>query len=94
MDMAKAVLAAEFARNFSRYKSKAQCEAVPVSSNGTLVGYFVAPDEYEELQKMKGRRRLRAELRDAEAEHIASARMDPRHDHLNQLLDPSKINGH
>jgi hypothetical protein len=90
MDMVQTVPAAEFARNFGRYKLQAQREAVPVSSNGTLAGYFVAPHEYEELQKLKAmRRRFRtAELSDAEVEQIASARMDPRHDHLNKLLDP------
>ena len=69
---------------------QAQREAVPVSSNGTLAGYFVAPHEYEELQKIKSmRRRFRtAELSDEEAERIAASRMDPRHDHLNTLLDP------
>ena len=88
--MAQTVPAAEFARNFGRYKLQAQREAVPVSSNGTLAGYFVAPHEYEELQKLKAMRRRfqTAELSDAEVEQIASARMDPRHDHLNSLLDP------
>jgi hypothetical protein len=90
MDMAHTVPAAEFSRNFGRYKLQAQREAVPVSSNGTLAGYFVAPHEYEELQKLKAmRRRFRtAELSDEEVEQIVSARMDPRHDHLNKLLDP------
>ena len=88
--MAQTVPAAEFSRNFGRYKLQAQREAVPVSSNGTLAGYFVAPHEYEELQKLKSMRRRfhTAELSEAEAEEIAAARMDPRHDHLNQLLDP------
>lgn len=87
--MAQTVPAAEFSRNFGRYKLQAQREAVPVSSNGTLAGYFVAPHEYEELQKLRAmRRRFRtAELSDEEVEQIASARMDPRHDHLNKLLD-------
>ena len=87
--MAQTIPAAEFARNFGRYKLQAQREAVPVSSNGTLAGYFVAPHEYEELQKLRAmRRRFRtAELSDEEVEQIASARMDPRHDHLNSLLD-------
>jgi PHD/YefM family antitoxin component YafN of YafNO toxin-antitoxin module len=90
MDMADTVPAAEFARNFGRYKMQAQREAVPVSSNGTLAGYFVSPHEYEELQKMRNMRRrfLTAELSDEEAERIASSRMDSRHDHLNNLLDP------
>lgn len=88
--MAQTVPAAEFSRNFGRYKLQAQREAVPVSSNGTLAGYFVAPHEYEELQKLRSMRRhfRTAELSDEEVEQIASARMDPRHDHLNSLLDP------
>ena len=88
--MAETVPAAEFARNFGRYKMQAQREAIAVSSNGTLVGYFVAPHEYEELRKLKGmRQRLQtADLSDQEAERIASSRMDPRHDRLNKLLDP------
>jgi hypothetical protein len=88
--MADTVPAAEFARNFGRYKLLAQREAVPVSSNGTLAGYFVGPQEYEELLKLKAMRRrfLTAELSDAEAEEIAASRMDARHDHLNKLLEP------
>ena len=53
--MADTVPAAEFARNFGRYKMQAQREAVSVSSNGTLAGYFVSPHEYEELRRLKGR---------------------------------------
>jgi PHD/YefM family antitoxin component YafN of YafNO toxin-antitoxin module len=87
----KPVPAAEFARNFGRYKLQAQREPVAVSSNGTLAGYFVAPDEYAELQRMKAMRRriVTAELTDAEVDQLTSARMDPRHDHLNKILDPS-----
>ena len=55
--MTQTVPAAEFSRNFGRYKLQAQREAVPVSSNGTLAGYFVAPHEYEELQKLRSMRR-------------------------------------
>ena len=88
--MAETVPAAEFARNFGRYKLQAQREAVPVSSNGTLAGYFVAKHEYEELCRLKAMRRrfLTAELSDEDVEEIASSRMDPRHDHLNALLEP------
>jgi hypothetical protein len=92
MDMAQTVPAAEFARNFGRYKLQAQREAVPVSSNGTLAGYFVSPHEYEELRRLKGMRRSfdMAELSDEEFEAITSARMDKRHDPLNTLLDGAK----
>jgi hypothetical protein len=88
--MVDTIPAAEFARNFGRYKLQAQREAVPVSSNGTLAGYFISPHEYEELRRLKGMRRsfATAELSEEEFEAIASARMDPRHEHLNKLLDP------
>jgi len=84
------VPANEFTHNFGRYKLEAQRAAVPVSSHGTLVGYFVSAQEYEELRRLKGMRKSfrTAELSDEEFELIASARMDPRHDHLNKLLEP------
>ena len=87
--MINVVPAAEFARNFGRYKLLAQREAVPVSSNGTLAGYFVATDEYEALRKLRDMRRrfVTAELSDAEVAEIAASQMDARHDHLNGLLD-------
>ena len=89
--MAHIVPAAEFVRGFGRYKILAQREAVPVSSNGTIAGYFVAPHEYEELCRLRAMRRRfhTAELSDEEVEQIAASRMDPRHDHLDRLLDPA-----
>ena len=90
MERPDTIPAAEFARNFGRYKLLAQRAAIAVSSNGTLVGYFVAPHEYQELRKLQGMRRrfLTAELSDEEADRITSSRMDARHDPLNRLLDP------
>ena len=90
--MSETVPAAEFARNFGRYKLRAQREAVPVSSNGTLAGYFVATEEYEALRKLKNMRRsfLTAELSDEEVNQIASSRMDERHNLINELLEPDQ----
>jgi hypothetical protein len=90
MDMADTVPASQFTKNFGRYKLEAQREAVAVSSHGQIVGFFVAPHEYEELRRLKGMRRSFAteELPDAEFEAIASSRMDARHNHLNKILDP------
>ncbi len=88
--MADIVPASEFAKNFGRYKLRAQREAVAVSSHGQIAGYFVAAHEYEELLRLKDNRRSFAttDLSDDEVEAITSSRMDPRHDHLNELLDP------
>jgi PHD/YefM family antitoxin component YafN of YafNO toxin-antitoxin module len=88
--MADVVPASEFTKNFGRYKMRAQREAVAVSSHGQIAGYFVAAHEYEELLKLRNNRRSFAttDLSDEEVKVITSSRMDPRHDHLNELLDP------
>jgi hypothetical protein len=88
--MDKAVPASEFTRNFGRYRMRAQREAVAVSSHGSITGYFVAPDEYEEFRRFKQRRRsfATAELSDDKAQAIGAARMDSRHAHLDTMLEP------
>jgi hypothetical protein len=91
-DMAKtqAVPAAEFTRNFGRYRMLAQRGAVPVTSHGHITGYFVPPDEYEAFERFRAQRRSfsTVDLSDDKIRTIAAARMDPRHDPLNTLLDP------
>jgi hypothetical protein len=84
------VPAAEFTRNFGRYRMQAQREAVAVSSHGRITGYFVGPDEYEEFRRFRESRRsfATAELSEEKVEAIRGARMDPRHAHLDKLLDP------
>lgn len=88
--MADAVPASEFTRNFGRYRMLAQREAVAVSSHGSITGYFVAPDEYEEFRRFKQRRRsfATADLSDERAHAIGSSHMDDRHAHLDSLLEP------
>jgi hypothetical protein len=90
IDMAKtqAVPAAEFTRNFGRYRMLAQKGAVPVTSHGQITGYFVPPDEYEEFERFRAQRRSFAtvDLAENKVRAIAAAKMDPRHDHLNALL--------
>jgi PHD/YefM family antitoxin component YafN of YafNO toxin-antitoxin module len=88
--MADTVPASEFTRNFGRYRMLAQREPVAVSSHGSITGYFVAPEEYEEFRRYLQRRRsfATAELSDERAEAIGTSRMDGRHAHLDKLLDP------
>ena len=88
--MADTVPASEFTRNFGRYRMLAQREAVAVSSHGSITGYFVGPDEYEEFRRYKQRRRssATAELSEERAEAIASPRMDEWHAHVDALLKP------
>jgi hypothetical protein len=54
------VPAAEFIRNFGRYRMRAQREAVAVSSRGLITGYFVGPEEYEEFQRFRESRKCSA----------------------------------
>jgi hypothetical protein len=81
---------AEFTCNFGRYRMKAQREAVAVSSHGHITGYFIRPEEYEAFLRFKSACQsfATADLSEDEVEAIASARMHPRHDRLNALLDP------
>ena len=89
MDKPQAVPASEFTRNFGRYRMVAQREAVAVSSHGEITGYFVRPDEYEEFLRYRSQRRSFAtrELPADKIAAIAASRVDPRHDHLNVLMD-------
>ena len=87
--MTDTVPASEFTRNFGRYRMLAQREAVAVSSHGSITGYFIAPDEYEEFRRFKQHRRsfATADLSDARVEEIRASRMDERHAHLDAVLE-------
>ena len=68
----------------------AECDpAVAISSHGCVTGCLIPPKKYEAFKRHKGSRRSFAtvDLSEAEANAIAASRMDPRHDHLNTLLD-------
>ncbi len=87
--MAATVPASEFTRNFGRYRMQAQREAVAVSSHGQVTGYFIGPADYEEFKRFKEQRHSFAtvDLSDEKIQAIAESRMDPRHAHLDVLLD-------
>lgn len=91
MDTSEIVPASEFTRNFGRYRMRAQREAVAVSSHGQVTGYFVGPDEYEEFKRFRNSRRsfATAELPEEKVEAIRASRMDKRHAHLDDMLDPT-----
>lgn len=87
--MAATVPASEFTRNFGRYRMQAQREPVAVSSHGQVTGYFVGPDDYEAFKRFQDQRHSFAteELSDEKIKAIAGSSMDPRHAHLDALLD-------
>jgi hypothetical protein len=90
MAKTQAVPAAEFTRNFGRYRMLAQKGAVPVSSHGQITGYFVPADEYEEFERFRARRHSFAtvELPAVKVKAIGGSRMAKRHAHLDALLEP------
>jgi PHD/YefM family antitoxin component YafN of YafNO toxin-antitoxin module len=89
MNKTPVIPAAEFTRNFGRYRMLAQKSAVPVSSHGHLTGYFVPADEYEAFEKFQKQKRsfATAELTEEKINQIAATEMDSRHDHLNAILE-------
>ena len=86
------VTATQFAKNFGRFRDAVQREPVAVTSHERIAGYFISGDEYEAFQLYKARwpkpQAFAAhELPPESLTAIAAARMDPRHDALNDLLD-------
>jgi PHD/YefM family antitoxin component YafN of YafNO toxin-antitoxin module len=85
-----AVTATEFARNFGRFKEEAQREPVAITSHGRISGYFVSAWEYAELSRLRAFERRVYRTKDLPPEiieAIKATRMDPGHEHLNELLD-------
>jgi PHD/YefM family antitoxin component YafN of YafNO toxin-antitoxin module len=83
------VPAAEFARNFGRYKEIAQREPVAVTSHGQRSGYFLSADEFEEYRRLKARATRVyhiSELPQETVDAIVATRMDAMHDNLDKLL--------
>jgi hypothetical protein len=91
MSKSRAIPAAEFIRNFGRYRMLAQKSAVAVTSHGSITGYFVPPDQFEEFERFRSQRLsfATADLSDEKIHAITNSRMDSRHAHLDALLDSS-----
>jgi PHD/YefM family antitoxin component YafN of YafNO toxin-antitoxin module len=84
------VTATEFAKNFGRYREEAQREPVAITSHGRTSGYFVSPYEYAELVRLRAFERHVHRIEDLPenvVKAISESIMDPKHEHLNALLD-------
>ncbi|MEQ9330231.1 hypothetical protein [Thalassobaculum sp.] len=85
-----AVTASMFCRKFGSYQRKVQQGPIEVSSHGQVTGYFLSPEEFERYQMLSAAVRRAyhpSELPDHLKRAVQDARMDPKHDHLNALLD-------
>lgn len=84
------VAATEFVRNFGRYREEAQHQSVAVVAHNRITGYFVSARDYDEYQRLKAASPSALavdELDGATLKALAASRMDPRHDHLDSLMD-------
>jgi prevent-host-death family protein len=81
------VTAAEFAKKFGEFREAAQREPVAITSHGRETCYLISAEEYRRLKQrdreVYGAHNMPQDLIDA----LQEAKMDPRHDHLNALLD-------
>jgi prevent-host-death family protein len=88
--MAKSVPATEFCRNFGEYQRRAQREPIEVQSHGKTTGYFVSADDFERMQRILSEARKAyhpSELPPHLREAVRVARMDPKHNKLDRLLE-------
>ena len=84
------VPATEVAKRFSRYRQAAQREPVGVTHHGRVAEVLSSKHDYDEYMRLKSRatRALWAgEISDEALAALERARVDPRHDHLNTLVD-------
>jgi len=66
---------------------------VAITTHGRTSGFFIAADEYEELQRLRAFERRAYRVADLPPElvnAIESSQMDSRHEQLNALHDDDK----
>ena len=80
------VTSTEFGKEVGRYQDAALAQPVVVTRNGRDRTVMISADEYRRLKRRDRQVFATADLPDDLVEAIASAKMDPRHDHLNDLL--------
>lgn len=88
--MTTTVAATDFCRNFGQYQRRVQREPIEVRSHERTTGYFISEEEFKRYMRLSNAARQAyhpSELPEHLKRAIAEARMDPRHEHLNELLD-------
>lgn len=85
MDMLK-VSAAEFQRNLGRYQDLALRQPVAVSRNGRESCVLLSTEEYRRLLRRDRQVFSTADAPQDVIDAVGNAQMDPRHNHLDDLL--------
>lgn len=81
------VSSAEFQKTFGLLADKAITAPIAITKHGRDHLVVLSAGEYARLKRRDRRVHLAAELPDDLLAEVERARMDPRHDHLNALLD-------
>ena len=80
----------EIAKRFSQYRQAAQREPVGVTHYSRVTEVLISKhdyDEYVRLKSLETRALWVSELSDDAIAALVDARVDPRHDHLDALMD-------
>jgi len=77
----------EFIREVALYQGIALAEPVVVSHDGTDVTVLISVEEYRRLRRRDRQVYAAGELPGEWLEAVERAEMDPRHDHLDALLE-------
>ena len=84
------VTATEIVKRFSRYRQAAQREPVAVTHHSRVTEVLVSKHDYDDYMRLKALATRALWARDISPdmlEALASARVDPRHDRLDALMD-------
>ncbi|MEW6598921.1 MAG: type II toxin-antitoxin system Phd/YefM family antitoxin [Pseudomonadota bacterium] len=84
------VPATEIAKRFSRYRQAAQREPVAVTHHSRVTEVLISKHDYDEYVRLKSLATRALKVADLSEEAVAAlteVRMDPRHDHLNALME-------
>ena len=80
------VSSTEFSKDVSRYQDAALTQPVVVTCDGHDQSVMISADEYRRLKRRDRQVLATAETPDEIIEAIRSSTMDPRHNHLDDLL--------
>ena len=84
------VPATEISRRFSHYRRAAHLRPVAVTHRGQVTEVLISKqvyDDYVRLKSLATRALWASEISPEAFQALVEARMDPRHDHLDRLLD-------
>ncbi len=80
------VSSTEFGKEVGRYQDAALSQPVIVTRNGRDRTVMISAEEYLRLKKRDRRIYVTGELPEETLEAIRNSKMDPRHNHLNELI--------